>query len=128
MAIKMKGMHDIKTHGSLAREGKLVSVARDWHKCSEGGGGTGNSAGSDNWNVKQNVFRKDSGKGKLAKKVSSSVTPFQDPNLEEKIKYRKIEELQNSLKELKQAASERIPVSVNELERIKSRLAELQAK
>ncbi len=128
MAIKIKGIHDIKTHGSLARGGKLVSVARDWHKRSEGGSGAGNAEGSDSWNVQQHVFRKDSGKGKLAKKVSSPITSFQELNFGEKIKSRKIEELQNSLVELEQADSEGLPVSANELERIKARLAELQVK
>ncbi len=126
----IKGIHDIKTHGSLAREGKLVSVARDWHK-REGGNGEGNAAGSDSWNVQQHVFRKDSGKGKPVRKVSSTRvhTPFnQDPNLDGKIKSRQIEELKNSLAELEQAASEGIIVSADELERIKARLAELKAK
>jgi len=124
----IKGLRDIKTHVTLAREGKLVSVARDWHKRSEGGGGAGNAAGSDSWNVQRHVFRKDSGKGKPAKKVSSPVTPFQDPNSDEKIKSRKIEELKSSLVELEQAASEGIMVSADELKRLQARLAELQAK
>ena len=132
MAIKrlrdIKNYRNIKTHGSLAREGKLVSVARDWHKRSEGGGGAGNAAGSDSWNVQQHVFRKDSGKGKPVKKISSPVTLFQDPNLDEKIKSRQIEELQNSLAELEQAVSEGISVSADEFKRLKARLAELQAK
>ena len=117
MAIKR--LRDIKTHGTLAREGKLVSVARDWQKRSEGGGGEGNAAGSNSWNVQQHVFRKDSEKGKPAKKSFI---------LDGKIKSHQIEELKNSLAELEQAASEGIMVSADELERIKARLAELQAK
>lgn len=125
----IKGLHDIKTHGSLAREGKLVSVARDWHKINGGGGGIG-SAGGNTGDWSPHVYRseKEIKRSKPAKRFSSPITPFQDPNLDGKIKSCQIEELQNSLAELEQAVSEGLSVSADELERIKARLAELQAK
>ncbi len=130
MAIrKMRGIHDIKTHGSLAREGKLVSVARDWHKINGGGGGIGSAGGNmGNWSPHAYRGEKEIKRSKPAKRFSSPITPFQDPNLDGKIKSRQIEELQNSLAELEQAAGEGLSVSANELKRLKARLAELQAK
>ncbi len=135
MAIKtlrdIKNYSNIKTHGSLAREGKLVSVARDLHNGSGFGGGIGSAESKGNmgdWSSHVYNKEKEIRKGKPAKRFSSPITPFQDPNFDGKIKSRQIEELQNSLAELEQAASEGFSVSADELSRLKARLAELQAK
>lgn len=120
----IKGMRDIKTHAALAREGKLVSAARDWHKRSEWDGARGNT---EDWNPRVYRMEKKIRRSRPAKRFPSLISFFQDPNLYEKIKSHQIEELRNFLAELEQAIMEGLSVSAKELERIKTRLAELQA-
>ena len=62
---KIKGMGDVKTHVTLAREGKLVSVARDWHKRGEG------SPESSDWSLDRHVFKKDRPVNVSQKKIFS---------------------------------------------------------
>ncbi len=118
---KIKGMGDVKTHVTLAREGKLVSVARDWHKRGEGG-----SESSDGWNVKQHVFKKDEPTN-VSRPKKSSHSGLSDLYMDEKVKKQQIEAAKDQLQELKQAAAEGISVTPGEIERLEAKLSELGA-
>ncbi len=114
----IRGIHDIKTHGTLAREGKLISVARDLHKVR----GQEGHNGSSDWDISKHVYKK----GTMKVRRSQAVPLYSDLYLDEKIKKHQIEVVEDQLQEMNQAMAEGIPVSVSELERLKAKLSQLK--
>ena len=117
--IKVKGVRDIKTHTTLAREGKLVSVARDWHKRGQSGSGGGTE--SSDWSVERHVFKKESANARRGRTAPSHY------DLRLKARKRQAQVIQDQLREMEQAMAEGIPVAADELERLKTRLSQLGA-
>ena len=115
----IKGFRDIKTHGSLAREGKLISVARDWHKYRRSS--DGNST-QESWDgrVENHLYK--SGPWPVQTK-----SLFSDFYLGEKIRKYQTEFIQGLLEELRQASAEGISVLTDELEHLEKKLAKLKA-
>jgi len=125
--MSLKGLRDIKTHGTLASERRLVSVARglresNLHASGKIRNGSGPSEWSewDNWNVK--VFKKERPAGR-----TTIAIPYQ-PYLEERIRLYLVKVTCDSLEELHQAVSEGLLVATHEVERLETKLAELEAK
>ena len=117
----IKGHRDIKTHGSLSREGRLVSVARDWHKIGRSGSSEGSSE-NESWNgsVERVVFKKSAN----ARRPYNDL--FQDPALERRIRATRIAQIQESIAEMEMFASEGMPGVLAELERLKTKLSQLE--
>ena len=114
----IKGFRDIRTHGSLAREGKLFSVAKNLHGHGRFREMRSQAESGDEWNV--HVFRRDK---KPAVRFSHfSSFPFSFEELK-KIRMHQVEVASDLLRELHQALAEGLPVVASELERVK-RLAE----
>ncbi|MBI2446606.1 MAG: hypothetical protein HYV51_02170 [Parcubacteria group bacterium] len=119
---RIRGIKDIKTHGTLAREGRLVSVARDWHKIGRSGSTEGSS---------ENQFWDGSVKHMVFKKSAETRRPsrglFQDIALEKKIQAARIAQIQESIAEMEMFASEGMPGGFAELERLKIKLSQLES-
>ncbi len=114
----IKGFRDIKTHGTLAREGRLVSVARDWHRIKRGG-----SLENESWNggVERMVFKKS------AKMRRPSRDLFQTFALEKMIQETQIKQIWESIAEMEIFASEEISGAIAELQRLKTKLYQLES-
>lgn len=119
--MRRRGVHDIKTHSTLAREGKLIGVARDWHKIRNGAGDNSSPESSD-WSIGKHVYNKGSTKVRRSRAMSF----YSDLYLDEKIKKYQMQLIQDQLQEMNQAMAEGILVSVSELERLKVRLSQLK--
>lgn len=120
--MRLRGMRDIKTHGSLAREGRLISVARNLH-----GAGSRESEGgtiSDDWSIKQHIYPK---KGSAGSRSRVTTSLHRELFLENKVRMYQIEVVRDFLQEMRQAIAEGIPVATQEFKRLTKRLAELEA-
>lgn len=116
--MRVRGLRDIKTHGTLAREGRLVSVAKNFCRLRNRIETIPDSSG---WNVERHIYKK--------KKVmnTTTVTPLhREPYLERKVRLHQIEIIKDLLVEFQQAIIEGLPVALHELKRLKTRLTELQ--
>lgn len=120
---RIKGLRDIRTHGSLAREGTLTSVARDWHKI-RGSASIMDDASSGSWDgrVENCIYKK--GTARIARPFRTRLL-HHDLHLGERIRKQQIESTQSLLEELRQALAEGIPVASGELRRLEARLAHL---
>ena len=114
----IKGMRDIKTHGTLAREGRLVSVARDWHRIGRSG-----SSKNESWDGKADrmVFKKSA----KARKASRDL--FQDLALEREIRTTRIKQIREFIAEMEMFASEGISGALAELQRLKAKLSQSES-
>ena len=114
----IRGMRDIKTHGTLAREERLVSVARDWHRSGRSG-----SSENESWDgsVNRMMFKKN------AKTRKSSQDLFQTLALEKKIRVMRIEQVQEFIAEMEMFSSEGVPGALAELRRLKTKLSQLES-
>lgn len=54
--MRLGGLRDIKTQGSLAREGRLISVARNLHRLRSRESKSG--AVTDDWSLERHVYSK----------------------------------------------------------------------
>lgn len=120
--MRLRGLCDIKTHGSLAREGRLISVARNLHKlvsCESAGGNI-----SDDWSIERYLCPK---KKPASPHPASAASLHRELFLENKACLYQIEVIRDLLQEMRQAAAEGIPVARQEFERLTKRLAELEA-
>lgn len=91
---RRRGLHDIKTCGTLTRKGGLTSVARDLNKTRDGAGNNGGSESSD-WSISKHVFNKG------PKMVRRPQATFLCPDLyldEQKVKRYQIQLIQTSFK------------------------------
>ncbi|PIY73929.1 MAG: hypothetical protein COY85_04675 [Candidatus Portnoybacteria bacterium CG_4_10_14_0_8_um_filter_40_50] len=114
----IRGMRDIKTHGTLAREERLVSVARDWHRSGRSG-----SSENESWDgsVNRMMFKKN------AKTRKSSQDLFQTLALERKIRIMRIEQVREFITEMEMFSSEGVPGALAELRRLKTKLSQLES-
>lgn len=117
----IRGLREIQTHGTLAREGRLVSVARDWHRV--GRNKTNRSPENESWDgiVSPVMFKKSA----AARRPSRCL--FQDPELEKKIRAMQIEQVQDSIVEMEMFASEGVSGVIAELQRLKAKLSQLES-
>lgn len=116
----IKGLRDINTHGSLAREGRLVSVARDLHQIERRSGFSGN----ESWDgsVNNMVFKKS------PKTQKSSRDLFQELTLGRKVREALIQQTQEFISEMEMFAGEEIVGALAELQRLKTKLSDWQSK
>ncbi len=114
----IKGMRDIKTHGTLAREGRLVSVARDWHRI-----GRSRSSENESWDGRADrmVFKKNTKTRKPSRDL------FQDLALEREIRTMRIKQVWEFIAEMEMFASEGISGALAELQRLKAKLSQLES-
>lgn len=118
----LRGLRDIKTHGSLDREGRLVGVAKNLHRI--GSRESENGTISDDWSVKQHVYPK---KKPPISRSKATASLNRELFLDNKVRLYQIEVVRDSLQEMRQALAEGIPVATQEFERLTKRLAELEA-
>lgn len=116
----IRGLRDINTHGSLARAGRLVSVARDWHRIEK----RGESSETASWNgrVDRTVFKR----SLKARRPPRDL--FQDLALEGKIRATQIALTQEYIVEMEMFASDGVPGALVELQRLKAKLLRLKSK
>ncbi|MEK7659382.1 MAG: hypothetical protein AAB338_01870 [Patescibacteria group bacterium] len=115
----IKGLRNIKTHGSLAREGRLANVARNMRKIgSESKGGNI----SDGWSIEQHIYPK---KKSARPHLTSAASLHRDLFLDDKVRLYQIEVIRDSLKEIQEAMAERIPVVAHEVKRLNRQLMKL---
>lgn len=125
--MRLRGVHDIKTHGSLARGGRLVSVARDWHGIGNreaASRGSEDETASGGWSAERHVYperRPDRPRATGAADLRKGLF------LRDKARLHQIEGVKYFLREMRQAIAEGIPVAMREFERLTRRLAELEA-
>ena len=115
--MRLRGLRDIKTHGTLARNGELISVARDLHQI----GRSSMEERWGDWNVTKALFQKPLGRS------GSRRDMLWDLAREKKVLASQIAAIKSLLEEFNQAIAEGLPVAIQEFERLKARLAELQA-
>ena len=106
---RVRGMHDIATHGTLARQVRLISVARDGfgsaRQRSDAGGITSKW---EDWDVKKHVFQKP-----------------HSPSSSARWAEREIEFTRGMLNEFDAALKEGFAVSNEAREQLKTKLARL---
>lgn len=116
---RMRGLRDIKTHGTLAREGRLVSVARDLHQINRKSGSPENGS----WDGKVNPI--------LLKRSTRMRKPsrdlFQDLALEKNIRATQITIVQELIAEMDGFVKEGLPGALVELNRLKTKLSQLES-
>lgn len=114
----VRGFRDIKTHGSLAREGRLVSVARDLHGINR----KGRPPEEGSWDGKvQNVAFK---RGEETRRPSRDL--FQDLALERNIRATQIAIVQELIAEMEGFMEEGLPGALAEFSRLKTKLSWLE--
>src|SRR3989344_2760287 len=111
-----RGMRDIKTHGTLAREGRLVNVARDLHEL----GGIEDTPHSSGWDIERHIYKK-------TKPAKTNIDSFRCHFFSEReVRLHQIEIAQSLLAEFRQATAEGLPVALHEIELLETKLTELQ--
>lgn len=111
----IKGMHDIKTHVILSREGKLFSVAKNLHRVGRREISNDNIGAWDG-SVVRNVFDKKSVKTETKVRLAK-VVPFlfyQVGELTEEL----LDTIENDIKEMTYFAAEGLLGAKEELERL----------
>ncbi|MBU2081857.1 hypothetical protein KKH14_00240 [Patescibacteria group bacterium] len=114
----IKGFRDIKTHGTLAGEGRLVSVARDWHRIKRSG-----FSENESWDgsVERMVFKKSAKTRRLSRDL------FQTFALEKMIRETQIKKIWESITEMEIFANEEISGAIAELQRLKTKLSQWES-
>lgn len=115
----LRGLRDIRTYGTLAREGRLVSVARDWHQINK----IGRSSENESWDG--NVDRMIVKRSAAARRPSRNL--FQDLVLERKTRATLIKQVQESITDMDMFAGEKISGALAELRRLKVKLSQLES-
>ena len=114
---RVRGLRDINTHGTLAREGRLVSVAKDWHRINGRSGCVSSEEKSWDGSVDRMVFKRD------AEMRRPSRDLFRDFALERKIREAQIVRIREFIAEMEMFASEGLPGALVELHRLKAKLS-----
>lgn len=120
--MRVRGLRDIKTHGTLAREGRLISVARNLHGLENRESKSG--VISDNWSIERHMYPKKKSAGPRQAPVASL---HRELFLENKVHLYQIEVTRDFLQEMRQATAEGIPVAIQEFKRLTKKLSELEA-
>lgn len=118
----IKGMRDIKTHGTLSREGKLFSVARDLHRINRG---KINSVDLGAWDgsVARNATAFDKNKlTKFRSSLNAIGLPFYQGEIMEKL----VSFIEDDIREMKGFMAEGLPGTKEELERLRQRLSRVK--
>ncbi len=115
---QIRGLRNIKTHSTLAREGRLVSVAKDWHRINRGSGTLENR--SWDGSVEPMVFKKST----KARRPSQDL--FRVPELERQIRAALIKQVQEAIVEMETFSREEVPGALAELQRLKAGLSQLE--
>lgn len=116
----IKRLRDIKTHGSLARQGKLVSVARNLRRS-----GSHESGGGDvsvNWSVEQHIYKKKPDRFRSVSAASLCSELF----FENQVYLYQVQVVRDLIQEMYQAMAEGISVATQELERLTKKLVKLE--
>lgn len=113
---RIKGLGDIKTYSALAREGRLVSVAKNLHQIVR----RNEFFGEESWggNIKSFVPKKGAKRRKF-----SPVLFLLDQDLKAKIRIVQMEQIRALIFELEELAKEGIAGTVAERHSLKKRLA-----
>ncbi len=108
----IKGMRNIKTHGTLSREGKLLSVAKDLHRVDRK---KINDVGIGAWdgNVARNIFDKKSVKSTKLHSLNMGKLPSF---------------IEDDIREMEVFAAEGLPGAKKELEWLRQRLSRVKAR
>ncbi len=114
---RIKGLADIKTLRTLDREGRLVSVARDWRRIERSG-----SSGNESWDgsVDRMMFKR----GTEARRSPRDV--FQCPALKRKVLATEIARVREFISEIETFAAEGISGAFAELQRLRAKLSRLE--
>jgi len=123
----IKGMHDIRTHGSLSCQGELLSVAKNLHKI-----GFGFSIGSASRKINRSIdmgawdgsVARHSFNKVLNKSRSLNLASFYQG---EKIMEGQIRTLEDEIKEMTNFVKEGLPGAKKELERLCNKLLQIKA-
>lgn len=112
----IRGLHDINTHGTLSREGRLFSIAKNLHQTVK----RAEFSGEESWvgSVKSFVPVKNTKRQKF-----SPVLFLLDPALKTKIRMAQIEQIQEFISEMEEMAREGVKGAVAEIQALKERLA-----
>ncbi len=113
-----RGMHDIKTHGTLAREGRLISVARDLHRINKRGF---SEEGSWDGSVDSTVYRRPAQTQRPVRDL------FHEIALGRKTLGQQMANIREFVAEMEEFVQEGIPGAANELSRLRERLSALSA-
>lgn len=116
---RVRGVHDIKTHGTLAREGRLVSVARDLHQINRKG--VSPEEGSWDGKIKPIALKRSMGTRKPPRDL------FQDLALEKNIRATQVTIVQELITEMEGFVKEGLPGALVELNRLKTKLSQLES-
>ncbi|MFY9461826.1 MAG: hypothetical protein WAP51_01325 [Candidatus Sungiibacteriota bacterium] len=114
----MRGLHDIKTHGTLAREGRLVSVAKNLHRINRSGY---LEEGSWDGRVEHTVFKRGVGMRRPSRNL------VQDFALEKKFRAAEIALVQECIAEMEAFANEGVPGALVECHRLRAKLSQLES-
>lgn len=115
----VRGFRDIKTPSTLAREGRLVSVARDLHQINKKD--VSPEEGSWDGKIKPIVLKRGMGTRKPPRNL------FQDLALERNIQATQIAITQELIAEMEGFVEEGLPGALVELNRIKTKLSRLES-
>lgn len=115
---RVRGLRDIKTHGTLAREGRLVSVARDLHRINKKGGFP--EEGSWDGTINPMVLKRGTGTRRPSRDL------FQELVLERNIRATQIATAQELIVEMDGFVEEELPGALDELSRLKTKLSQLE--
>lgn len=114
---RIKGLRDIKTHSTFAREGQLVNVARDLHRIERSG-----SSENESWDgsVNRTVFKR----GAKAPRPTRNL--FQDLASEREIRATQVRQIQELVVEMEMFADEGISGALTELQRLEEKLSQVR--
>ena len=114
----IRGLRDINTHGTLAKEGRLVSVAKDWHRIGKSG-----TSENESWDgsVDRMVFKKS------AEVRRPSRDLFQTLAFKKEILATQIKQVQESIAEMEMFADEGVSGALVELQRLRVKLSQLES-
>ncbi len=123
--MRVRGLRDIKTSITLAREGRLVRSARTAENSSRDNR-QGETSDSSDWNLRRHVYKKYK-PNKVKKTGTAGSLPCQESVLAKEVRHSQIKTVQYLLEELNSALLEGIPVAVCEVKRLEKRLIELRS-
>lgn len=115
---RIKGMHDIKTHGTLAREGRLASIAKDSCQINRNRG----SLEKASWDgdIDCMIFNRSGAARKPGRDL------LRDSSLEKHVRTVCIQQVQESIDDMRIFASEKILGAAAELQRLEMKLSRLK--
>ncbi|MEK7527016.1 MAG: hypothetical protein AAB537_01200 [Patescibacteria group bacterium] len=116
----IKGLADIKTHSTLDRGKRLVSVARDWHRVERS-----SSPENESWDgsIGRMMFKRNT-KALKARRFPPCL--FQDIALKGKILATEIARVREFISEIEMFADEGVSGALAELQHLRAKLSRLE--